>query len=45
MTAISFFDLHKIYPIIKTSSKRDCFVKRDKNSNVEIILNEKLIEE
>jgi hypothetical protein len=31
MTALSFFDLHKKYPIIKASSKRDCFIQKEKN--------------
>jgi hypothetical protein len=31
MTALSFFDLHNTYPIIKASSKRDCFVQKEKN--------------
>ncbi|MFK7779749.1 MAG: tRNA (adenosine(37)-N6)-threonylcarbamoyltransferase complex dimerization subunit type 1 TsaB [Candidatus Gracilibacteria bacterium] len=43
MTAISYFDLHSAYPIIKSSSKRDCFFKQDKNSNIEIISNENLL--
>ncbi len=43
ITAISFFDLYKQYPIIKSSSKRDCFVKFDINSKIEIIENEKLL--
>jgi hypothetical protein len=45
MTAISYFDLHKTYPIIKASSKRDCFVQKDKDSKIEIIMNDILIEE
>ena len=40
MTALSYFDLHKTYPIIKASSKRDCFVQRTKDSKVEIIMND-----
>jgi len=43
MTALSYFDLHKTYPIIKASSKRDCFVQRTKDSKVEIIMNDILI--
>ena len=45
MTAISYFDLHSIYPIIKASSKRDCFVQKSKKSKIEIIMNDVLIEE
>lgn len=43
MSAISYFELFNSYPIIKSSSKRDCFVKWDSNSKIEIIENEKLI--
>jgi hypothetical protein len=43
MTAISYFDLFKSYPIIKSSSKMDCFVKLNENSAIEIISNENLI--
>ncbi len=42
MTAIGFFDLYKNYPIVKSSSKRDCFVKFDNKSSIEIIENENL---
>ena len=44
MTSLNYFDLYNNYPIIKSSSKRDCFVKLDKDSEIEIIENEKLIE-
>jgi tRNA threonylcarbamoyladenosine biosynthesis protein TsaB len=43
MTAINYFDLYDSYPIIKSSSKKDCFFKLDKNSNIEIISNEYLL--
>lgn len=43
MTALSYFDLYNNYPIIKSSSKRDCFVKLNKESEIEIIENEQLI--
>jgi hypothetical protein len=42
ITSISFFDLFNNYPIVKTSSKRDCFIKKDKNSEIEIIRNDDL---
>jgi hypothetical protein len=42
LTPISYFDLFKTYPIIKASSKRDSFFKKDKNSSVEIIYNDEL---
>jgi hypothetical protein len=44
LTPISYFDLYDTYPIIKSSSKRDSFFKKDKNSSVEIIYNDKLEE-
>lgn len=40
ITAISYFDLFDTYPIVKTSSKRDCFVQKNKNSKIEIIPND-----
>ena len=43
MTAINYFELFKNYPIIKSSSKRDCFVKFTANSEIEIIENDILI--
>jgi hypothetical protein len=42
MTSLSFFDLFNNYPIVKTSSRRDCFIKKDKTSEIEIIKNEDL---
>jgi hypothetical protein len=45
MTALSFFDLHKNYPIIKASSKRDCFIQKTKDSKIEIINNDILEKE
>ena len=43
ITWLSFFDLYKSYPIIKSSSKRDCFIKFDKTSDIKIIANNELI--
>ena len=40
ITALSFFDLYDNYPIIKSSSKRDLFVKYKKNDSIEIVKNE-----
>jgi hypothetical protein len=40
---ISYFDLFSYYPIIKSSSKNDCFVKFDKKSKIEIITNENIL--
>lgn len=44
LTPISYFELFDNFPIIKSSSKRDCFVKLSKESKIEIIENEKLSE-
>ena len=44
ITALNFFDLYNKYPIIKASSKRDCFVKMKENSEIEIINNQDLEE-
>lgn len=35
---LSFFDLFENYPIIKQSSRRDVFVKMQKNATIEIVL-------
>lgn len=42
LTDISFFDMFRNYPICKPSSKRDNFVKKSKNSQIEIISNPEL---
>ncbi len=42
MTALSYFYLYRNYPIIKTSSKRDCFVQKEKWWKIEIVTNEDL---
>jgi len=44
ITDISFFDLFSSYPIIKSSSKRDLFVKKDKNTIIDIVKNEDFLE-
>jgi len=44
MTSLSFFDLFSDYPIVKTSSKRDCFIKKSKDSQIEIMPNTDLEE-
>jgi len=41
---ISFFDLFHQYPIIKASSKRDCFIQREKNNKIEIMKNEDIFQ-
>ena len=43
ITPISYFELFYYYPIVKSSSKRDCFLKKDIKSEIEIIKNEDLI--
>ncbi len=42
ITTLNFFDLFNKYPIVKSSSKRDSFFKKDKNTKIEIIENSKL---
>jgi tRNA A37 threonylcarbamoyladenosine modification protein TsaB len=44
ITPVSFFDLYNNYPIVKSSSKRDCFVKLNNESKIEIIENSKIEE-
>lgn len=39
LTALSFFDLYDTYPIVKTSSKRDLFVKWEKTAIIEVLEN------
>ena len=43
MTTLNYFDLYKTYPIVKSSSKRDCFVQFEKNSEIKIIENGELL--
>ena len=43
LTPLNFFELFNNYPIIKSSSKRDSFFKKDKNSEVEILTNDEII--
>ena len=42
LTALSYFELFKDYPIIKSSSKKDCFFKKNEKDQIEIIENDKL---
>jgi hypothetical protein len=49
MTGIDYFSMYEIafsynYPIIKDSSRRDLFIKKDNLSKIEIIPNEELLE-
>jgi len=43
ITPISYFDLFNKYPIIKSSSKRDCFYKDSKEDEIQIISNLEII--
>ncbi len=44
ITSLNFFDLYDNYPIIKSSSKRDSFFKKDVNSEIEVIKNDDILE-
>ncbi len=44
MTSLSYFQLFNRYPIIKSSSKRDCFFQKHKDSEIEIMPNDKIVE-
>jgi len=44
ITAISYFDMFKNYPIVKSSSKRDYFVQLWLDKNIEIIENNDLLD-
>ncbi len=44
ITPLSFFDLFGDYPIIKSSSRRDLFVKYEINATIEIVKNEDFLE-
>ena len=39
LTPVNYFDLFDQYPIVKQSSKRDMFVKKEKNTIIEIMSN------
>lgn len=43
ITTLNFFDLFDKYPIIKSSSRRDLFVKYKKNDNISIVKNDDFI--
>ncbi len=44
LTPISYFDLFDSYPIIKQSSKRDVFIKKNRTSEIEIFSNWECVE-
>jgi len=44
ITPLNYFDLFNKYPIVKSSSKRDCFFKKSQDSEIEIIENNALLE-
>lgn len=43
ITDISYFDLFKEYPICKPSSKRDTFIQKEKDWEIELIQNQDLL--
>lgn len=45
LTPISYFNLFNDFPIVKSSSKRDCFYKDSKDSKIEIKTNEDIYSE
>ncbi len=44
LTSLNFFDLYSNYPIIKQSSKRDSFIKKSNDSNIETMINDDILE-
>jgi len=40
LTPVNFFDLYDTYPVIKSSSKRDLFVKMSESDIIEVMSNE-----
>ena len=44
ITSLNYFDLFENFPVIKSSSKRDSFFKKDKNSEIEVIKNDDILE-
>ncbi len=44
ITSLNFFDLFDNYPIIKSSSKRDSFFKKDEDSEIEVIKNDDILD-
>lgn len=42
ITTISYFDMFKKYPIVKPSSRRDYFLQKNKDSQIDIISNDNL---
>ena len=44
ITPISFFDLMDTYPMLKSSSKRDLFVKKSKTDKIEIVKNDDFLQ-
>ncbi len=45
LTPVEYFDLFDQYPIVKTSSKRDMFVKNWKNDIIQVVKNETFVTE
>ncbi len=44
ITPLGFFELFNNYPILKASSRRDLFVKYEKNASIDIVMNEDFLE-
>ena len=44
LVSLSYFDLFSDYPIIKSSSKRDCFIQFDHKSDIEIMKNDDILD-
>jgi tRNA A37 threonylcarbamoyladenosine modification protein TsaB len=44
ITPLSYFELFENYPIIKCSSKRDIFIQKSSDSEIEILSNEECIQ-
>lgn len=42
LTELSYFDLFEDFPIVKSSSKRDCFFQLNKDCKIEVIDNDEL---
>jgi len=43
ITALNYFDLFDNFPVIKSSSKRDSFFKKNQSSQIEIMQNEEIL--
>jgi hypothetical protein len=39
LTGVNFFDMYDQYPVVKSSSKRDLFVKYQKSATIQVVTN------